>query len=234
MKVKFKTVLPFAIVLAVFFPLIFVSKEATSIFINSFHTPKLDSFFIKTTWLGEGFMLISALLLILVKKTKWIIAFLIGLAIHFIFIQINKLLLFPDVLRPLGYFEAIGKEHLLYRIENLRVYRTTSFPSGHTTGATFGAAFIAFAFKKIRSVSWVMMTLSVFVGLSRIYLIQHFLIDVYFGLLFGFVSAVLAIVLTKRIHKKYAWMNKFLIPKFKHLEVYIEEPDVIEESWNSN
>ncbi|KJD36484.1 hypothetical protein PW52_04855 [Tamlana sedimentorum] len=233
MKVKFKTVLPFAIVLAVFFPLIFVSKEASSIYVNSFHTPSLDTFFIKTTWLGEGFMLISALVLILIKKTKWLIAFLIGLTIHFILIQINKLLLFPEVLRPLGYFEAIGKEHLLYRIENLRVYRTTSFPSGHTTGATFGATFIAFAFKKIRSITWCMMLLSVFVGISRIYLIQHFLIDVYFGLLFGFTSAVLSLVITKRIHKKYPWMNKFLIPKFKHLEVYLEEQqDIIEESWN--
>lgn len=225
-----KTTLPFIFVLVILFPFILIPKENSLLFINRFHSSFLDFLFLKITWLGEGFLIFSALILIIFKRIKWLLIFAIGLTLHLLLIQINKLVFFTDVVRPLGYFISIGKEHLLYTIDGLKIHKTDSFPSGHTTGATFAATFIALAIKN-KKLSWFMALLSLSVAFSRVYLVQHFVIDVYFGFLFGAVSAILGLIIVKYIQHKYLWMNHFIlrliIPKFKRKKA-------INKLWKSN
>ena len=211
---KLKAISPFIIILIITFPLVLISKETTTLLINGIHNQILDIFFLKTTWLGEGFLLFFTILIALLKKIKWVIAFLIGLLIHLIFIQLNKLIFFSDVIRPLAYFQSIGKENLIHTIDGLRIFKTTSFPSGHTTGATFAFTFLAFLINN-RKISWLLAILAICVAISRVYLIQHFFIDVYFGFLFGFLSAVIAVYLTKKSKHKYSWMELYLNQTFK-------------------
>lgn len=206
---KQKAIFPFVITLIVILPFIFIQKEQSLLYLNGLHTPLLDRFFLNVTWLGEGFFIWCAFLLILFKRVKWFIVFLIAVLTHVLLIQINKELLFSDVLRPLGHFRAMDAEHLLHRIEGLRIFKTKSFPSGHTTGAAFSAAFIALAIKNTK-VSWFLAILSLAVGISRVYLAQHFLIDIYFGFLFGTVSSVISLVITTRLEPKYQWMDDYV------------------------
>ncbi len=116
--------------------------------INGNHTSFFDRLFLNITWLGEGFLIVCAGIMALFSKIRWFIIFTVALVLHLVFINIGKHLLFEDVLRPLGCFEKEGKEHLLYLVNGLRVHRHHSFPSGHTTGATFAAAFFAIYFRE--------------------------------------------------------------------------------------
>jgi membrane-associated phospholipid phosphatase len=44
--------------------------------------------------------------------------------------------------------------------------------------------------------------LAAFVGLSRVYLLQHFVVDIFFGAIFGILSVVLALMLMEKLFKK--------------------------------
>jgi len=51
--------------------------------------------------------------------------------------------------------------------------------------------------------------LAVLVGYSRIYLSQHFLFDVYFGALFGVISAFIIIFMMQKFNQE--WLDKSLV-----------------------
>ena len=83
--------------------------------------------------------------------------------------------------RPMTYikdFEIIS-EHAFWEIHS-----SLSFPSGHTTAAF--ALFITLSLLcKNRLVTFLYIILAIIVGTSRIYLLQHFFIDVFFGAIIG-------------------------------------------------
>ena len=85
-----------------------------------------------------------------------------------------------------------------------------SFPSGHTTGAAFAASFIAIV-SNSRAWAIFLAFFAIIVGISRVYLAQHFVIDIYFGYLFGFISSLLGFCL---IYNRYfnfiVFNNKYL------------------------
>ena len=205
-----KIVSPFIIVLIILAPLLLVSRDQSLLFINGLHSPPLDWLIKKITWLGEGFMLCVCIMLLLFLRIKWAFVFVIGLLIHVLLIQINKQYLFNDILRPFGYFKALGKEDVLHIVEGIKIHHKTSFPSGHTTGAAFAASFIALALKN-RKISYILAIITISIGFSRVYLAQHFIIDIYFGVLFGTLSSVLSMNIIKDIQLRYTWMNNYLI-----------------------
>ena len=66
-----------------------------------------------------------------------------------------------------------------------------SFPSGHTTAAF--AMYCSFSYYvKSKRVDLVLFLVAFLVGYSRIYLSQHFLIDVIFGAILGVLASFLA------------------------------------------
>lgn len=104
-----------------------------------------------------------------------------NIALTGLFTALFKQLLFPDIVRPLKYFEADA----FYRMVRLYDYNLLhSFPSGHTMTIFAVTSLLAY-FTAKRTVSVLLMALACLVGLSRIYLCQHFFIDVYFGAIMG-------------------------------------------------
>lgn len=210
-KTRYTSIIPFVLILIFLVPALLIPKAQSLLFINGLHTPSRDVFFKNLTWFGEGFMVVCSAITILFLRVRWFFVFLIGLIIHILLIQINKQYLFNDVYRPSIYMNWICQDHLLHFVEGIKIRREVSFPSGHTTGAAFAASFIALLINSNR-VSVVLAILAVGVGISRVYLAQHFVIDIYFGFLFGTLSSVIAFFTVRMMNTKFSWMNNYLIP----------------------
>ena len=191
------------------FIIIKYDKALTHLYLNQFHNSFFDTFFKWTTFLGDGvFLAVISLLFLLYSFRK---SFTIGLGGIFagVFAQSLKKLVFNDALRPKAFFENISE---LYLVPGVEVHDFFSFPSGHTTTA-FCLFFILSYFTENRLLKVFYLICALVAGYSRIYLSQHFLVDVYFGAIFGIISAILAIYIFSRVHS--VWLDKSIITILK-------------------
>ena len=92
-----------------------------------------------------------------------------------------------------------------------------SFPSGHTTAA-FELGVAIFLVMKNKKIAWIFPVFSALVGLSRIYLMVHYVTDVLGGVVVGTFAGIMGFVIMNAIIKKTA-NTKFaefdLAEKFK-------------------
>jgi len=168
--------------------IMFISeKTAIHLFINQHHSSLLDFFFKLTSHLGEGLFAIGVVITLLFIRYRYAIIHFLSFAISGLLAQFFKHLIFPNCDRPKVVFEGIAE---LRFIEGIKVASYYSFPSGHTTTAF--AIFIAMSFMvKSNVLKCFFLLCGVLVGYARMYLSQHFLIDVTFGSLLGTVCAIL-------------------------------------------
>jgi membrane-associated phospholipid phosphatase len=122
------------------------------------------------------------------KKRSFFVPFLTSYAVSTLIIQGIKHLIFPNALRPIAYF---AKLHISWDlVPGVDVHTHNSFPSGHTSAAWF--MFFWFALLgKSRLWGLFMALIAIGVAYSRLYLMQHFPIDVTFGAGIGFLSSAL-------------------------------------------
>jgi membrane-associated phospholipid phosphatase len=170
-----------------FFILTLIPKGEVEKFINSYHNDFLDHFFLIITELGDGTVLSLVIFLLFFKKIYYgILSTACFLASTFV-VQLTKRFAFPDSPRPLRFFEPTI--HLHY-VDGLEIHSYFSFPSGHTSGAfTIFCLLAIFIGKKHTDV--VFFFLAFLVGFSRMYLLQHFFMDTYFGAIFGVATVCL-------------------------------------------
>ena len=162
--------------------LLMADKGTPLLFINSYHASVLDYFFVCMTYFGDGLFsvlfLISILLFVNIRKALVVtIIFLIVVLV----IQTMKFTFLEP--RPFIYFQNTSG---LYYIPWLEIYKFNSFPSGHTAQAFCFALCVCFYAQKRYTI--LLFTLAALTGLSRMYLLQHFPIDVLVG---SFVAVVL-------------------------------------------
>jgi len=86
-------------------------------------------------------------------------------------------------------YEVFGDRLHLIVGEHMRHWH--SFPSGHTMSA-FAMFFLMIFFTEKIYLKWIWLLLALLVGMSRIYLSQHFFEDVLGGSMIGFIIAVFA------------------------------------------
>ncbi len=150
-------------------------------FLQSFHTPLLDSFAQTITMIGEdSFFIILALVVIwcINKKEGWRLG-LIALSSGALNAGLKQIF---KIQRPIG-----GEGVRSLRLETAGGY---SFPSGHTQFTASVWTKLALMVKK-RWFSIMASILIVLVGLSRIYLGVHFPSDVIAGLIIGILWVLL-------------------------------------------
>lgn len=165
-------------------PLLFVDKGAFSLFLNKYHSPALDIFFRYATWMGDGLVIgIVCLILFFVKFRYAIITSVVSFLSAW-FVSLIKHAV--DEERPSLYFKGMQLNY----VKGVELYQRMSFPSGHTAAAfTLFLLFIIFTTNK--KFSWLYFFLAVLVAVSRVYLLQHFEVDVFFGSLFGVVFTLI-------------------------------------------
>lgn len=156
----------------------FTEKGDFSLWLNFRHSPIADHLFRYATWMGDGITVAIMCFVLLFVRLRWGIAMtLVSFCSAFLVSLIKKEYNEP---RPSVVFENMD----LHYVNGLELYRNFSFPSGHTAAAFTMFLLLSFFFQD-RRYTLLFFILACIVAVSRVYLMQHFLIDVYFGALFG-------------------------------------------------
>lgn len=158
----------------------------------------LDNIFLAWTFLGDGWMWVIVVLLTAYLQRKKLLLVLCCIAVSTLLAQGSKHLLFPDELRPAADSRELPAIHTVPGVE---LHTSQSFPSGHTSAA-FTIFLLACYLIPHRSTLPVGFILALGVGYSRIYLAQHFPVDVAAGMLVGSITIVISIYLESIFPKK--------------------------------
>ncbi len=157
-----------------------------------------DTFFSYFTFLAEGWIWIPYLLLIVLLFKKDTAFIIINFFSSTILTQVPKNLIWPNVNRPIASDLPVSKIHTVAGVE---VHTYNSFPSGHTATAftLFLITVYLFPNKKVLLVGGVY---ALICGYSRIYLGQHFPLDIAGGIIAALFSVAFSILIRKKLFKK--------------------------------
>jgi membrane-associated phospholipid phosphatase len=178
------------------------------IYFNSLHTSFFNHFFRWTTMLAELPAFFLILLVALFSAYGQGLLLWINSLFVFATVQVCKRLIFANEVRPSVFFE--GKMNLSF-VQGVAIERWHSFPSGHTATA-FALFFMLSILTKDKRWSYFLFAVALLVGISRVYLLQHFLRDVYFGSLIG-ISVTIVFYLSfasSKFYNKLKWKDKAL------------------------
>jgi membrane-associated phospholipid phosphatase len=199
---------PFLFTLLICGILLFVfSKSELHILSNKANSAFFDYFFKYATNLGDGAMIAILTVILLFVKYRYAIVFLSGSLLTAGIINLFKKVLLGDVFRPSKYFE-LYESYQLHFVEGVKLNALQSFPSGHT-GTAFNLFFMLALIAQTKSQKLFLFFMAALVGYSRVYLSQHFLIDITVGSLFGTTIMLLMFWWLSQSNK--TWLNKSLI-----------------------
>lgn len=183
-----------ALLVAVF--VLIYGKENSFLVINKYNSPEFDYFFRYLTYLGDGLIWIPLFVYALIFRRDFFLAVLTGLIICTLLSQGLKRFVFEDSYRPI-----VLLAEKVRTIPGYYINRAHSFPSGHTSTAFTLALLGAFLVKR-NFWTYFFPVIAFFVGYSRVYLAQHFVIDVLAAMYIGIISAWFALFFYQRFQKK--------------------------------
>ena len=164
---------------------IFWDKGTFLLWLNDRHNIYGDVFFKYVTFLGDGLMyLIVAIIFLFYSYYNIIILAIIGL-FQTVLVTIGKRWIF-NYPRPKSFFEDSAE--VFNFVDGVKVYGAHSFPSGHTASA-FAIATLLICLTKNKLLQVIFMLAAILVAVSRVYLLQHFLMDTVAGALIGMFSS---------------------------------------------
>ena len=190
--------------------LLFLDKGEIILFFSENRTEFWNTFFSIGTRFGEELTYLFFVILFLFFRIRHSLAIpLIGIIVSLVAF-ITKWIFYID--RPGAYFTDLGILDSIVLVENVRLNTgPTSFPSGHTMSAFALFTFVALCIKDKTISALAFFLLALMIGISRVYLVQHFWQDIPTGAFLGILIA-LGMYL---IHWKWGkvenhWMDKNL------------------------
>ncbi len=179
------------------FVLVADSKKTAFLLLNPYHSDLLNYFFIGVTFIGDGFFSIIVCLVLLLFKKKFL-SFMVFTSFATSGILTQVLKAFISEGRPAIFLK---KSNYPYFIDHVTLHNFHSFPSGHTTSAFALVAILAFATKN-KKYCLPLLALGALVGYSRIYLGQHFLLDVAVGSFIGVAFSIICWIYFQKYFNK--------------------------------
>lgn len=181
------------------YPLLFFPKGELVVLINQHHAEGLDLFFKYITYFGDGSIMAILLVVLLFFSYKLSILTAFSILFQSVLVSLFKRWLFKGLERPTAYFDGIDWNF----VEGVNVHGSNTFPSGHTaTGFALFALLVVIFDNRNYFLSLLFFLIASFVGLSRVYLLQHFVVDIFFGAIFGILSVVMALILMDKLFPK--------------------------------
>ena len=178
--------------------LLFIDKGDLVLWLNLRHSPSLDYMMSYWTFLGDGFMLLALLIAMLFYRFYYAILTIVLSLNILVFSQGLKRTVFSGWERPTAYFDESVEWNT---VEGVQIATSNTFPSGHTiTGFA-----ILFFLSMIINRKWfyhMAFVLAVGVGISRVYLLQHFFVDIYFGAFLGIIATIVSPIIINLIFSK--------------------------------
>ncbi len=179
----------------------YAGKKEFFLLLNADLGKGADYFFGIFTNAGDSLMWVAVLLIIffvIKRKDTWVLL-VSAFAMVTIFTQVCKYLIVPDEPRP---WSAITDHSIIHHVWFVEPWLISSFPSGHTaTAFTFYLIFCLLLTKNRCLI--IGLVYAMLVGYSRIYLAQHFPLDVAAGIIVAVVSVIIALSI-----QQYYWKIK--------------------------
>ena len=166
--------------------LIAYDKPEIVLAVNSNHHWITDIAFKYLTYLGEAPIIVLTILLSFLISKKHFVYSALSFAFLGVVMYFLKFHLFSEIARPRA---LINNDALMHFIEGVTIHLKHSFPSGHTTTAFLGF-YILSSFTKQNWIKLMCFFLACLVGYSRMYLGQHFFVDVFSGSTLGILIGV--------------------------------------------
>jgi membrane-associated phospholipid phosphatase len=161
-----------------------IDKGTGFLLINRMHTSMLDLFFESFTNIGNGIFIIGvALFYIFRKKTGLSFQIILGFIISGLVVQAVKH--FAPSPRPKVFF---GHDSRIHCINGITGTGYSSFPSGHTASIFSLVVLLSIYYCQKNpktNACFYFLTIAVLTAYSRIYLSQHFPVDVLAGSIIG-------------------------------------------------
>lgn len=182
----------FSLLYAVYFVLLggwtwLIPKGKTEWMVNTQHSPMADEFYRYITYWGDGITFGVVIVLVLIwGNFRRALEGVLILLVHTLIVQGFKRTIFEGWPRPKSFFEQAGIQDL-YLVPGIEVHTANTFPSGHSATAFALAAFLTLWYPRSGAVL-VLFVLAALGAFSRVYLLQHFVVDTVFGSLAGMIS----------------------------------------------
>jgi len=161
--------------------------------VNGFYNDFLDMFFKYVTFLGEIYgMVLCVFFFLMIKEIKWAIIAIFSIILSSAIASILKHLVFSNALRPKHFISNVD---FIHQVVGVEIHLFNSFPSGHTLTMVCICTILALYFgvsKHKKIAHFILFFITLCVALSRVYLFQHFFIDVsvsfFLGLIISFAT----------------------------------------------
>ena len=178
----------YAFILLGIYPLVQWTKHFANFWVNeNIACESLDPFFIWYSLLFEGWCIGFVILFFAFVSKREMLVFITAGILCLLITMLCKDILFGNVPRPTKLFPLSAYKHIL---SDISVYKEQySFPSGHSMFSFTIMALLAM-FSKKKWIGIVCFIIALGAAFSRIYLLQHFFIDIYVGSILGFLIAL--------------------------------------------
>ena len=199
--------------------LICIPKDQLHLLLCNRHTPARDIFYRYYTHVAEWFPYVVCIAVLLFGRIGDGVFASAAMLLSALFTQIVKHIVVAP--RPLTWFSEHFPSIQLPLVDGVKMNLWYSFPSGHTT-SFFALAFVASILITSRLssssrsssclVQLVLVLLATLGGYSRIYLSQHFALDVFAGALVGTLITIVCYTVLYRYEDK-KWYNYRIFTK---------------------
>jgi membrane-associated phospholipid phosphatase len=173
----------------------FFGRIPVFLFLNTDGGAFMDQFFKWATWGAEGWVWIPYLLVVVVLFKKDFKLILLNFLLSTLITQISKHVIWDKISRPIASGIPLDDIHT---VPGVVMHSWNSFPSGHTATAftLFLLTIYLFPTKWIFAIGAIF---AIICAYSRVYLGQHFPMDLGGGMLVAVLSAQLSIAIRQKI-----------------------------------
>ncbi|MEN0002491.1 MAG: phosphatase PAP2 family protein [Bacteroidota bacterium] len=196
--------------------LIIVLDKGEGIYFFSDHRSYFgDIFFTYGTQLGEEKGYFAILGIFLCYRYRYALVLpLIGLSVSIVSFSLKKIFAAP---RPFAYFSDLDLMDQIQVVEGIVLNAgPTSFPSGHTMSGFTLLTYAALCSPWKRFTGPLFAVIAIIVGISRVYLVQHFLEDILAGALLGILLGILWYAIVQKYPPTpHRWIDGNLLQLFR-------------------